>query len=256
MNVIVFNIKGEKKQGLLQAMGLLKEQRHCICAVGGGGKTTIIKALAFEFIKQRDKVLSLTTTKIKAPDYGILIKEESFALVEQASGIITVALPFKGEKLTGVSKEFQRQLLKEYPVVLIEADGSKGLPSKAPNETEPVIPEETTTVIAIQGIDALNRPIQEVCHRPEKVCELLGKSSDQLLTKEDMAELFLNERGLKKGVNGAEYWTIIQKVDTKERVKMAQSIASIMEKRGFHNILYTTSLDRIKAEKEENIKID
>lgn len=239
MNVSVWNCDGQKQRGLISALGLKDDTRHCICAVGGGGKTTLIQALAMEWSQQVERVLCLTTTKIREPQYGVVIKEESLEKIEQQHGIVTVALQWNEEKLTSVSEAFQSILIQQYPIVLIEADGSKGLPSKVPNATEPVLPEETTTILAIQGIDAYHQPIQEVCHRPELVCQILNKTPEQRLTKEDMAELFLNENALRKSVGTRNYWTILQKVDNEERMEIAKEIAAVLKERGFHQILYT-----------------
>lgn len=245
LDVSVWNCDGQKQSGLLLAMGLREDARHCICAVGGGGKTTLIQALAMEWSQQVERVLCLTTTKIREPQYGVVIKEESLEKIEEQHGIVTVALQWNEEKLTSVSEAFQSKLIQRYPIVLIEADGSKGLPSKAPNETEPVLPKETTTVLAIQGIDAYHQPIQAVCHRPELVCQILNKTPEQRLKKEDMAELFLNEQALRKSVGTKDYWAVLQKVDTQERMNVAKEIAAVLKDRGFHQIIYTKREEEI-----------
>lgn len=228
--------------GILKALGVNAEDRNIICTVGGGGKTTLIEALAKEYQMAKKKVVCTTTTKIMTPSYGEVLLEENEEALRQlmkkeGQGIVTVALPWNKEKLTGVKEEFLKKIFATYPIVLIEADGSKGLPTKVPNESEPVIPKETTIVLGIQGIDACGKPIKEVCHRPEQVALLLGKSEEDVITVEDMATLYLEERALRKGCFGKEYWAIIQKVDTKERMELAKQIVAHLEKRGFKNSL-------------------
>ena len=228
--------------GILKALGVNAEDRNIICTVGGGGKTTLIEALAKEYQMAKKKVVCTTTTKIMTPSYGEVLLEENEEALRQlmkkeGQGIVTVALPWNKEKLTGVKEEFLKKIFATYPIVLIEADGSKGLPTKVPNESEPVIPKETTIVLGIQGIDACGKPIKEVCHRPERVALLLGKSEEDVITVEDMATLYLEERALRKGCFGKEYWAIIQKVDTKGRMELAKQIVAHLEKRGFKNSL-------------------
>ncbi len=228
--------------GILKALGVNAEDRNIICTVGGGGKTTLIEALAKEYQMAKKKVVCTTTTKIMTPSYGEVLLEENEEMLRQlmkkeGQGIVTVALPWNGEKLTRVNEEFLKKIFATYPIVLIEADGSKGLPTKVPSESEPVIPKETTIVLGIQGIDACGKPIKEVCHRPERVAFLLGKSEEDVITVEDMATLYLEERALRKGCFGKEYWAIIQKVDTKERMELAKQIVAHLEKRGFENSL-------------------
>lgn len=238
--MIVLDSEGKRvKQGLIQGLCLDLTKPQCICAVGGGGKTTLVKELALELSKQQKKVICLTTTKILKPDYGTMIEEESMELVEQAEGIVTVALPWKNGKMTGVSEEFQRQLLTKYPLVLIEADGSKGLPTKVPNDTEPVIPKEATLVLGIQGIDALYHPIKQVCHRKELVCKFLQKNERDLLTLEDMVRIYSSAQALQKNIGKAYFVPIIQKVDTKERKEQAMKLSHLLKDKGMNQVLIT-----------------
>lgn len=232
-------IKRKKYESLIEGLSFDMAKPQCICAVGGGGKTTLIKELALEVSKQQKKVICLTTTKIFKPDYGLVIEEESMELVEEAKGIITVALPWKFGKMTGVSKEFQRQLLEKYPIVFIEADGSKGLPTKVPNDTEPVIPKETTIVLGIQGIDALHKPIGQVCHRKELVCQFLQKKEDSLITLEDMVRIYTSPKALQKQIETARFVPVIQKVDTKERMEQAIKLGHLLQERGIEQVLIT-----------------
>lgn len=244
MNVVeLYKKDGSVIQGgILKALGVNAEDRNIICTVGGGGKTTLIEALAKEYQMAKKKVVCTTTTKIMTPSYGEVLLEENEEALRQlmqkeGQGIVTIALPWNKEKVTGVKEEFLKKIFATYPIVLIEADGSKGLPTKVPGESEPVIPKETTIVLGIQGIDACGKPIKEVCHRPERVALLLGKSEEDVITVEDMATLYLEERALRKGCFGKEYWAIIQKVDTKERMELAKQIVAHLEKRGFENSL-------------------
>ena len=238
--MIVFDSRGKQlENGLIQGLSLDFGKKHCICAVGGGGKTTLIESLALELVKRHKKVICLTTTKIRRPDYGTVIEEESMELVESANGIVTVALPWKDGKMTGVTKEFQQQLIERYSIVLIEADGSKGLPTKIPNDTEPVIPKETTLVVGIQGIDAFDEPIYKVCHRKELACNLLQKKEEEKITLSDMAKIYLSDQGLQKGIGQARFVPIIQKVDTTKRMEVAKELSDLLKRHGMSNCLIT-----------------
>ena len=86
--------------------------------------------------------------------------------------------------------------------LLIEADGSRGLPVKAPAGHEPVLTAGTELVIAILGLTGIGRPISAVCHRPERVCALLGVSPDAAVTPERAAALILSRDGLRKHTDG------------------------------------------------------
>lgn len=237
--VAVWDRNGIKQNSLLEIMRLNPLEKHRIAVVGGGGKTTLIQALAEEFAKYVPQVIVTPTTKIFPPDYGELLTEESIEKLRSMNGIITVGLPWKYGKLTGVSKPFLEQIFEEFPIVLMEADGAKGYPSKAPREGEPVIVEETTLVIAVQGIDACEKPLEEGCFRIEQVCEILGKSKCELLSPEDMAKLYLSEKGFRKNVENRPYWTVIQKVETAKQRNNAQKIIDCLEEQNFIQVLIT-----------------
>ena len=251
--VDVYNKNGELiEEGIRKALFLEEQEKQVICMIGGGGKSTMVEALAKDYAKE-EAVICTTTTKIMAPRYGSLLLEEDMEqleeLIKRGNSIVTIARQWNERKLTGVSETFLKHVMEQYPILLIEADGSKGLPSKVPNETEPVIPKETTMVLGIQGIDAYHRPIKEVCHRPELVAALLKKKEDEPLTAEDMAELFLNPKALRKHCEGKAYWAVIQKVDTEKRMEWAKEISSCLQKRGFDRILIT-------KRQEENAVLD
>lgn len=87
------------------------------------------------------------------------------------------------------------RLLNYCDVLLIEADGSKGLPVKVPAEHEPVIIPETQVVIGCAGLTAIGEMIQEVCFRSEFLERIRkdGKVTEQLL-----AEILCSESGTRK----------------------------------------------------------
>ena len=65
-----------------------------------------------------------------------------------------------------------RKLLDEYDVVIVEADGSRGLPLKCPGDQEPVIPDGTDLVIGVAGATAIGQTFREApaAHRFPVAC--------------------------------------------------------------------------------------
>jgi molybdenum cofactor cytidylyltransferase len=82
----------------------------------------------------------------------------------------------KGEKANGVSADLPIEILarEDVSLVVVEADGSRMKPCKAPAEHEPVMPVGTSLVVPVAGIDAVGRRIDQVCHRPERVSDVTG----------------------------------------------------------------------------------
>lgn len=75
-------------------------------------------------------------------------------------------------------------------VTLIEADGARCLPFKVPEPWEPVIPEETTDIVLVMGMDAERKRICDTCYNPEGVAEVLGVSIESCLTREMMIRAY------------------------------------------------------------------
>jgi molybdenum cofactor cytidylyltransferase len=84
--------------------------------------------------------------------------------------------------------------------VIIEADGSRGLPLKAPAAHEPVVAEETTLLIPVCGISALGRPLTaKAVHRPDLLAKLTGLAYNEPITGEAVVRLLLHPLGGLKG---------------------------------------------------------
>ena len=84
-------------------------------------------------------------------------------------------------------------LLADY--VIVEADGSKGLPCKAHLEYEPVIPPETDRTILVVGASGFGQPIAQAAHRPERFAALCGASAEDIVTPERLAAVLNAEGG-------------------------------------------------------------
>ena len=100
-------------------------------------------------------------------------------------------------KVTGPTPELVDQLFAESNAdyIIVEADGSKGRPLKAPAEHEPVVPTASTTVAILVGIDAVGRRLSRVTHRAEVAQRFLGTGSDHTLTAADCAAIVLHPAG-------------------------------------------------------------
>ena len=125
-----------------------------IAVIGSGGKTTLVKRLAERYHGEGKTVLVTTSTH--------MFVEEDTLLTDDAAQIIS-ALREKGRIMAGVpdgikirplSKETFDAVCAHADVVLVEADGSKCMPLKYPNTTEPVIPENADEIIVVCGLNA------------------------------------------------------------------------------------------------------
>ena len=160
-----------------------------ICVVGSGGKTTLIKKKAAQYRNEKKTLLVTTTTHMLIEEDTLLTDDADVigqALKETGYVMAGVA---DGEKFKALSKETFDKVCTFADVVLVEADGSKGLPLKYPNATEPVIPENTDEIIVVCGLNAIGQKVTDVCHRPELVKSCLDIQDDTVITASHVQRL-------------------------------------------------------------------
>lgn len=157
--------------------------------VGSGGKTTLIKQMAKQFRCQGKSVLVTTTTHMYIED-DTLLTDDATVILEalQKNGFAMAGIP-DGEKIKALSKQTYDTICAHADVVLVEADGSKKLPLKYPNATEPVIPENTDEIIVVCGLNAIGQKAKNVCHRLELVKSCLDIEDDTLITAAHVQKL-------------------------------------------------------------------
>ena len=216
--------------GLADALGLGRPP-GLVAVVGGGGKSSLLFALA-ECLSGR--VLLSTTTRIfaaqmdRAPAVCTTADEGWQDELERVAGNLLIVGRVEGERAGGVPPELPAKWLARPDVdwVVVEADGSRMLPVKAPAEHEPVVPERTTLLVCVVGIDALAEPIERVAHRPERVAGITGLGLSQHLTPEALAELLTSPHGGLKGApDGARVAVLINKVESTPQRDAAHRIA-------------------------------
>jgi molybdenum cofactor cytidylyltransferase len=141
-----------------------------VALVGAGGKTSTIVALGHELAEAGLRVLATTTTRIGVDQLDLMpfattlergTRHLSLALGE--NGFVFLHGDIRKNKVHGPSPDALSRLLDsiDSDVMLIEADGSRGLPLKAPKAHEPVIPPETTLVIPMASLSVLGKPLDE-----------------------------------------------------------------------------------------------
>jgi len=84
---------------------------------------------------------------------------------------------------------------KELPL-LIEADGSRRKPLKAPGDNEPVIPSFSTCVVNVVGLTGIGKPCgEEWVFRPEKFAEISGTIVGEKITSDSLIRILRSEFG-------------------------------------------------------------
>ncbi len=174
----------------MQLRQALNVQRGEVVAfIGAGGKTSALFRLAHELAAEGWRVIGTTTTRIAVeelslapgelqidgPGAGYRPAEITRALNKH--GFVFLYGHTRRDKAIGVAPEVIEALTDsvDSDAILIEADGSRRLPFKAPLPHEPVIPVGTSLVVPMAGFDVLGQPLDDAhVYNPDDMIERYG----------------------------------------------------------------------------------
>ena len=227
--------------------------RDVISLVGAGGKTSTMFQLATELSEKGAAVLATTTTRIAIEELSLApstielgpdmllpssLEEE---LARQRILFFYSTLDPDSGKVWGVSPEWVDNYLSLLPLwdyLIIEADGSRRLPMKAPLAHEPNLPTATTLLVPIVGIDALGQPLDEDhIYGAEKIMQMMGYLKGSPVTSQLMGAVLMHPAlGLKDRPRGARVVPMITQIsgNTKD---IARDIAD--------SVLTDLTIDRV-----------
>ena len=215
-----------------------------ISVVGAGEKTTVLHRLAEEYTRAGRKVIVTTTTHIVNEGKGYFLLDPSVEKIGEyleKFRQVWAGTPAPGGKIKGLAVPVFKEILKWGVPVLIEADGARRMPLKVPAAHEPVIPEETTHVLSVYGLDAVGKPFKEVCFRSELAYLILNKNDTDTVTAEDIAFLAASELGGQKQCSKrAAYTVILNKADDPVRREYALDICRMLVAKGVPDVIVTS----------------
>ncbi len=220
------------EESLVRAFDL---PRGVTALVGGGGKTTLMLKLARELAEAGSRVIVTTTTHIFPPDGITTLTNATIAEIASAlvkDGAVCVGKSDGGEKLTAPDVSIgDLESLADY--VLVEADGAKRFPLKAPAAHEPVIPDETRLVIAVAGLSGVGKTMREAVFRPERYAALTGKSESDPVTAQDVALVLTHPEGQRKGVtDDMRFSILLNQADDEAAKRAAAQVAAELNSTG------------------------
>ncbi|HEY5983751.1 MAG TPA: selenium cofactor biosynthesis protein YqeC [Anaerolineales bacterium] len=208
-----------------------------VAFVGAGGKTTCLFALAREL---PGPVLVTSTTHLGAWQLDEADAHITAAESEQLGRAarlgrekVTVITGPVGadERTTPASADVVEQLrdisLSRGWPLLIEADGARQKPLKAPKENEPRIPAFTEIVAVVAGLDGLGKPLEEASvHRAELFAPLSGLEVGDPVTEAGLGRVLAHKRGGLKGIPPrARRIAVLNKADSAPLQASAHQIA-------------------------------
>jgi probable selenium-dependent hydroxylase accessory protein YqeC len=212
-------------------------EKEVISLVGAGGKTTLLYALGRELSALRCGIILTTTTKILEPEPSPFflqflspelsaVKKWAVEHLHRHQSLLLARGRLPNGKLEGIPPEWVEELfaLDGVTIIVTEADGAAGRPLKAPRDGEPVIPDNTTLLVPVMGIDGMGRPLdEETVFRSAIAARLLNLPMESMVTEEVIARLMMEL--IKRGPAGARVVPLINKVDIPGGREKAEKLA-------------------------------
>ena len=198
-----------------------------VSLVGGGGKTTSLFALGAQLSGTR---IMTTTTRMGRDNTGgnvVLFSpsDEQLDSVLHDRGAVLAWRSDAAHKAIGVSAQTCDRWFDLADQVIVEADGSRKRPFKAPGPFEPVIPSRTTIVVACIGASALGRVIADQCQRPLRVAAVAGCSPYQRLTPTRAAAVIRSSRGTRKDCPSQARFSVVVHNVTADATSFVEELA-------------------------------
>ncbi len=214
-----------------------------LALVGSGGKTTALFRIGRELLEANTNQAVLTPTVLLAATTHMSVEQLDWAerhiALESANDIARLSGDFPPGLvlLTGPRSEDGRtaglpmQIMyrlhtlvdERHLPLLIEADGSRQKPLKAPAEHEPAIPGYVDSVVVVSGLSGISKPLtSRWVHRPKLFSELASLPLGEPVTPEALAKVLTNPLGgLKDIPAGARRVILLNQADTEERLALA-----------------------------------
>ena len=215
----------------------LAEKGHIVSLVGGGGKTTLLYAMAAHCARKGWRVLVMTTTHIRQPAACYAPDDAALAALWEAGHYAVIGTPAENGKLTLPSQQLLRRMA-QADAVFIEADGAKHHPCKLPAAHEPVLLPQSDIVLAVAGLSALGKPLREVCFRYDTIRpQFLSAAPDAPLTPPVLVQLLASTQGGRKAVGDRQFYAVLNQADTPELRQQGIQIQQLLRQQGIPCVL-------------------
>jgi molybdenum cofactor cytidylyltransferase len=239
---------------MLLSQGLRLPTLPRLALVGAGGKTTAAFLLARELLqpetgdtahrggKTHRSVLVTTTThlgtsqSLLADRHIIVHSAEELADLERKipPGVVLVTGPGlekDGDRVSGLDGAALERVrtfadVNSLPLI-IEADGSRLHPLKAPADHEPALPSFVDAVLVVAGLSGLGKPLGGGwVHRSERFSEFSGLPSGAEISVEALARVLIHPQGGLKNIPAdARRLALLTQADTEDLRSQADVLA-------------------------------
>ena len=231
--------------------------------VGAGGKTSALRLLAAELAAAGASVIATTTTAMYVRELAavgpLVLEADEQRISETLRGALAARRAVAvaaGEgpdgKVTGLSAAAVDSLWKAdlADYLLVEADGSRGLPFKAFGPGEPDVPAVASTVVQVAGLEVIGRPLTgKHVHRAERLAAALGVPLGGEVTRRVFVDgLQLQLLTLRAGRRAPRIVTLLNGADSPPAESLGLAVAGeLLERDGGVSVVVLASLRERRA---------
>lgn len=210
-----------------------------VALAGGGGKTSSLFLLGQELAEQGRRVVLATTAKMYKPLPGqipIILESRPGLIGERVAQAlrkhnqVLVAAGVENDKLTGLSCPLLMELsaLDKADKIIVEADGSRGLPLKFAAQYEPVVCTPQAMVTPVLGINALGARLDECSfQRWDLACKYLGVEYGTKITPDLAVKAICHPQSYGRFIGINRVVPLINQVENHEQEDLAWETARI-----------------------------
>ena len=210
-----------------------------IAFVGAGGKT----AAAFALARESPTPVFVTSTthfgawQTELADRHVIANSRADLRSLEDVGVTIITGPFgPDERLQPVAPDvllgLRAESISRGRPLLVEADGARQKPLKAPADNEPPIPDFVAMVVVVAGMSGLGKPLSaELVHRPEIFASLSGLQVGQTISAEALATVLAHRQGGLKNIPlRARRSVLLNQADTPELQSEVNGLARALLK--------------------------
>jgi probable selenium-dependent hydroxylase accessory protein YqeC len=153
---------------------------------------------------------------MRSNDVALVATQQECLLHKPVSGIQCLGtLNEKTGKLEALSPKALENIIPHYDIVLLEADGSNGLPCKGWLPNEPVIPPYCTHTVGIVTLNALGKPADgDSALRLPEFLQLTGLRPGETITLQALTDMVCGDNGMFRNSAGSQFIFVNQVSNT------------------------------------------
>lgn len=217
-------------------LDLLDASAGVVCAVGAGGKKSLLNHLAATHPGRA----ALTTTVFMTcfagqAGFAVAVDEDerlpgAVAALDPTLSVVYACPSHKPGRWAGVSEATLERIHRDggFAATYVKADGARMRYLKAPADGEPALPACCTHVVPIVSALAIGEPLTAaVAHRVERIELVTGLRENERITARHLGQLLASADGSMKATEGRRVVPVINMVDDHLREAQAREAAEV-----------------------------